>query len=249
VCRRVATDTFVDPPPREDLSLVAVLPALVPDPSVMWLMRDLLGYSGFGADEDLLMFMPGRYSGMYGRNKKQAFVECGFVIVYDVTDRKSFDNVAFWLGLIDRLDAYHLSAPGAAAGMTAPTDLPQAVLILGNKCDLEAERVVSREEGAALASARPEYRHFAEVSAKTGAGVRDAVQQLAGLMRAVNRPGGVRACRAAVLCVLMAARYRPALALSRDTAGLVARLLWRTRRDACWLVAAKKSAKTGCAIQ
>jgi GTPase SAR1 family protein len=249
MCRRVATDTFVDPPPREDLSVIAVLPALVPDPMVMWHMRDLLGYSGFGSDQDLMMFMPGRYSGMYGRSKKHALVECGFVIVYDVTNRKSFDDVAFWLGLIDGLDAYHLAAPYAAADKSAPTNLPQAVLILGNKCDLDAERVVTREEGAALAATRPEYRHFAEVSAKTGEGVRDAVLKMADLMRAVNRPEGVRACRAAVLWLLTAARHRPELGLSRDTAALVARLLWRTRRDACWLIAANKSSKTGCAIQ
>uniref|UniRef100_A0A7S4IIG6 Uncharacterized protein n=1 Tax=Vannella robusta TaxID=1487602 RepID=A0A7S4IIG6_9EUKA len=59
----------------------------------------------------------------------------GFVIVYSVTDRKSFDATAAYF-----------------ARVLAMKDLPQVPMVLvGNKCDLHNVRQVSPEEGAELA--------------------------------------------------------------------------------------------------
>lgn len=81
------------------------------------------------------------------------------------------------------------SSFGAGA---VPANRPQAVLILGNKLDSEAQRRVAWAEGAPLAAAR-DYCHFAEVSAKTGEGLREASVRLAVMARAFGRPKGVRA--------------------------------------------------------
>ncbi len=116
--------------------------------------------------------------------------------------------------------------------VAGPVDLPQAVLLLGNKADLADARAVSRAEAAAVAAARP-FCHFAEVSAKTGDGMADALTVLTELMEAAHHPEGAAACRAVVICVLLAGR-RSGSGLSRDTAGVVARHLWATRRQACW---------------
>lgn len=53
----------------------------------------------------------------------------GVVLVYDITDRKSFDQLPRWLKDA-RLEA----------------DPHCSVILVGNKCDLAAERVVSKEE-------------------------------------------------------------------------------------------------------
>ena len=58
----------------------------------------------------------------------------GIIIVYDVTDRESFDNVRQWMHEIDRF---------ANQGVCK--------ILVGNKCDLEEERKVSTEEGMELA--------------------------------------------------------------------------------------------------
>jgi small GTP-binding protein len=83
----------------------------------------------------------------------------GILLVYDVSDRGSFDNVGFWMENISR-----------ATCRTAP-----AVLIVGNKIDLE--RAVPTEEGAAAAE---KYDvQFFETSAKEGKNVHDAVLECA----------------------------------------------------------------------
>lgn len=58
----------------------------------------------------------------------------GLVAVYDVTDRDSYRTVARWLGEIRLLGGR-----------------PLALVLLGNKSDLEGGRVVSYAEGKALA--------------------------------------------------------------------------------------------------
>ncbi len=60
----------------------------------------------------------------------------GFLLVYNITDRSSFDNVtSLYRKILRTKDAD--SAP---------------VVIAGNKCDLDNERAVSKEEGQALAN-------------------------------------------------------------------------------------------------
>lgn len=79
----------------------------------------------------------------------------GIVIVYDVSDEKSFDNIPTWLTNIDQ----------------HATDDAVKVLI-GNKCDVTERRVVSYQQGKELAD---QYGlQFFETSAKLNHNV-DAV--------------------------------------------------------------------------
>ncbi|XP_028065550.1 ras-related protein RIC1-like isoform X2 [Camellia sinensis] len=54
----------------------------------------------------------------------------GIIVVYDVTDQESFDNVKQWLSEIDRYASENVNK-----------------LLVGNKCDLTAPKVVSYETG------------------------------------------------------------------------------------------------------
>ncbi|XP_008806672.1 ras-related protein RIC1-like isoform X3 [Phoenix dactylifera] len=58
----------------------------------------------------------------------------GIIVVYDVTDQESFNNVKQWLNEIDRYASDNVNK-----------------LLVGNKCDLDADRVVSYETGKAFA--------------------------------------------------------------------------------------------------
>ena len=53
----------------------------------------------------------------------------GIIIVYDVTNRDSFDNVRQWMTEIERFATENVNK-----------------LLIGNKCDLEEKREVSYEE-------------------------------------------------------------------------------------------------------
>merc|ERR1719430_499356 len=75
----------------------------------------------------------------------------GAILVYDVTNRDSFARIENWLA---ELDTYSTN-----------TDIVK--MLVGNKCDMEAQgaRVVSKEEG--LNCARKHQMMFIEASAKT----------------------------------------------------------------------------------
>ncbi|GAA5820106.1 hypothetical protein JCM11251_005483 [Rhodosporidiobolus azoricus] len=77
---------------------------------------------------------------------------CGAVVVYDITSRKSFENLSSWLS-----DARALASP----------DLQ--VVIVGNKVDQEEDRQVSYLEGNRFAQENNAL--FVESSSKTGANV------------------------------------------------------------------------------
>jgi Ras-related protein Rab-1A len=88
----------------------------------------------------------------------------GFFVVYDVTDRDTFIDVPRLLGLI-RSNAEDM-----------------VILLLGNKSDLETHRVVSFDEGKALAD---EFKvSFMETSAKTSANVEAAFIAMAAEVKA-----------------------------------------------------------------
>ena len=75
------------------------------------------------------------------------------MLVYDITNAKSFDNIAKWLRNIDE---------------HANEDVER--MILGNKCDMEDERVISYERGKQLADSLG--LQFFETSAKENINVR-----------------------------------------------------------------------------
>ncbi|MFX1569125.1 MAG: GTP-binding protein [Promethearchaeota archaeon] len=82
------------------------------------------------------------------------------IIVFDITNRETFDNVKKWSDIITRVA------------------LPHIVLILvGNKVDLDTSRVVSTEEGMELAKELGVY--YMETSAKTNENIDDVFEWIA----------------------------------------------------------------------
>lgn len=84
----------------------------------------------------------------------------GIMLVYDITRRRSFENIAKWLRNIDE---------------HAKEDVIK--LLIGNKCDLHGPRTVKREEGEKLAE---EYdMSFFETSAKENESIEEAFECIA----------------------------------------------------------------------
>lgn len=76
----------------------------------------------------------------------------GILLVFDVCDKRSFVDVANWLNEVEKFSS------------------PDVVKILvGNKCDMQGEREVSREEGELFASSM-DMKYF-ETSAKSNRNV------------------------------------------------------------------------------
>lgn len=72
----------------------------------------------------------------------------GFILVYDVTNKKSFENLQYWLEVVKS------------------TGSPDAkVLFVGNKIDLEDSREVNSKSGSRFAESQDGF--FVETSAKT----------------------------------------------------------------------------------
>lgn len=79
----------------------------------------------------------------------------GILIVYDITDRETFDNVREWIREIERYSRDNICK-----------------ILVGNKSDMEDKRQVSREDGEELAA---HYQMpFIETSAKNSLNVDDA---------------------------------------------------------------------------
>ncbi|KAK9474302.1 ras family-domain-containing protein [Dipodascopsis tothii] len=84
----------------------------------------------------------------------------GILLVYDVTDEKSFNNVRNWFSNVEQ---------HASEGVNK--------LLIGNKCDWEEKRAVSTEQGKALANELG--IPFIEASAKANINVEEAFISLA----------------------------------------------------------------------
>jgi len=95
----------------------------------------------------------------------------GIIIVYDITDQESFDNVKQWLQEIDRYACEKVNT-----------------LLVGNKSDLTTKRVVSYE--AAKEFAAKQEMDFLETSAKNSTNVEKAFMAMAGQikLRMANKP-------------------------------------------------------------
>nr|CCC96022.1 unnamed protein product [Trypanosoma congolense IL3000] len=88
---------------------------------------------------------------------------CGALLVYDVTRRETFTHLQTWLE-----DA------------RSNSNTAIVIMLIGNKCDLEAKRQVSREEGEVFAARNNLV--FMETSAKTAHNVDDAFLKTAAMI-------------------------------------------------------------------
>lgn len=84
----------------------------------------------------------------------------GIMLVYDITNEKSFENIVKWLRNIDE---------------HANEDVEK--MILGNKCDMQDKRVVTKDRGEAIA--REHGIRFMETSAKANINIERAFSELA----------------------------------------------------------------------
>ncbi|KAM3582923.1 GTP-binding protein [Umbelopsis sp. WA50703] len=84
----------------------------------------------------------------------------GILLVYDVTDERSFGNVRTWFSNIEQ---------HASEGVNK--------ILIGNKCDMTDKKVVTTEQGQNLANEMG--IGFKETSAKSNIGVEDAFFELA----------------------------------------------------------------------
>lgn len=88
----------------------------------------------------------------------------GILLVYDVTDKKSFQHVNTWMSQIKDY-----------------ADLDVDLILIGNKCDLADDRQVTVEEGRQLAA---QYGiHFHETSAKNNVDVEPSFLDVATLVK------------------------------------------------------------------
>ena len=83
----------------------------------------------------------------------------GILLMYNITDRESFDKINSWLDSI--LEHKNKDFP---------------ILLLGNKCDLEEERQVSKEEGEKLA--KELGLNFYETSTKDNINIEKSISEL-----------------------------------------------------------------------
>jgi len=84
----------------------------------------------------------------------------GILLVYDITEKQTFTNIRNWIGNIEQHAASNVSK-----------------ILIGNKCDIEKNRVVSTDEGKELAA---EYGiEFFETSAKSDINVSAAFNSIA----------------------------------------------------------------------
>jgi Ras-related protein Rab-1A len=99
------------------------------------------------------------------------------MVLYDVTDRETFDNVKHWLEEID-----------TNSGPTVEK------LLVGNKCDLASKRMVTFDQGKEFADSIGVK--FIETSALSSTNVDAAFMQLA---KSIKDKGTVGAPRPSVL--------------------------------------------------
>ncbi|ORX89607.1 hypothetical protein K493DRAFT_149236, partial [Basidiobolus meristosporus CBS 931.73] len=84
----------------------------------------------------------------------------GIIVVFDVTDERSFNNVHNWIKNVEQ---------HANKGVSK--------ILIGNKCDMEDKKVVMQQQGSDLADG---YGiQYIEASAKSKAGVEEAFFSLA----------------------------------------------------------------------
>jgi small GTP-binding protein len=109
----------------------------------------------------------------------------GFLLVYSIIDRNSFEEIQTFHSQILRVKD--------------KDDFP--MMLVGNKCDLESERTVSSEEGAALA-AQLNVTHL-ETSAKQRVNVDMAFHDLVRNIRKYTKDTNPQPKKKKGACVLL----------------------------------------------
>ena len=79
----------------------------------------------------------------------------GIILIYDITNEESFKNIEYWLSLIKE------------------NNLNFECILIGNKCDLENERKISKKDG--LNFAKKNNIEFFETSCKTGININESI--------------------------------------------------------------------------
>ena len=83
----------------------------------------------------------------------------GAIIIYDITNEKSYNNLKEWMKLIREECGKHMQ-----------------IIMVGNKCDLDSERKINQDE--VMNYAREENIEYIETSCKTGENIEKAVKIL-----------------------------------------------------------------------
>ncbi len=94
----------------------------------------------------------------------------GIIIVYSITDKKSFEDISNWIEQIRE---------------EIKDDI--IIYLVGNKCDLNNNRVVSYEEGKKISENF--HVNFYECSAKTGEGINPLFNDLINQINILNDNG------------------------------------------------------------
>ena len=104
-----------------------------------------------------------------GQERYKAITKCffqraqGIIIVFDVTNKRSFDNLKMWIDSIN-----------SQSKLTEDLE-NMPIIIIGNKIDLP-KRVIDKE--TALNFAKEQNLDYFETSAKTGEGIDNAMRDL-----------------------------------------------------------------------
>ena len=104
-----------------------------------------------------------------GQERYKAITKCffqraqGIMIVYDVTNKKSFDDLKMWIDSIN-----------SQSKLTEDLE-NMPIILIGNKIDIP-KRVIDKE--TAINFAKEQNLDYYETSAKTGKGVDTAIQEL-----------------------------------------------------------------------
>ncbi|XP_030763472.1 ras-related protein Rab-28-like [Sitophilus oryzae] len=93
------------------------------------------------------------------------------ILVYDITEYKSFDSLAIWLRVVDQI-------------IENNTESQKLIAVFGNKCDLEHKRSVRLDKTNHFINEHQLVNYF--VSAKTGENINSAFTEL--LARYFNVP-------------------------------------------------------------
>ena len=83
----------------------------------------------------------------------------GVLIIYDITNEKSYNNLKSWVKLIREECGSHMQ-----------------IIIVGNKCDLDSERKINQDE--VMNYAEEEKIEYIETSCKTGENVHKVVKTI-----------------------------------------------------------------------